>query len=90
MDIVNEAKAQLRVYDKISHDCTKKLIAECESLRNQLAECQKDAERLNYLSNHDLTYRVLVQSQPSGNYVFDSCEVYKLREAIDQAMSEKG
>lgn len=64
--------------------------ADNESLRNQLAECKKDAERLDYLSNHDLTYRVLIQSQPSGNYVFDSCEVYKLREAIDQAMSEKG
>lgn len=82
--------------------------AEIKSLRNQLAECQKDAERLDYLDtlqdrvtsdmknninlNSDLhitkntvslfirNYKGTVDNQGYGKTI---------REAIDQAMSEK-
>jgi multidrug resistance efflux pump len=54
--------------------------AEIESLRAQLAECQKDAERYRYLKTDTVMQ-------------FDFCHTYGMNEvdaAIDQAMSEKG
>lgn len=64
--------------------------AEIARLTKELEEARKDVKRMDYLSNIDFTYRVLVQSQPSGDYVFDSCIVSGLRAAIDASLNIKG
>jgi hypothetical protein len=60
---------------------------ENESLRNQLAECQKDAERYRWLMNDSDGNKQDDLFQWMAGNVFSRSYIDK---AIDQAMSEKG
>ena len=77
MDIVDMALAAWQD-DRLSDgDLYKKLADEITSLRNQLAEYQKDAERYRFIrDNPDL------QIEFTGELTLD--------EYVDKAMSEKG
>jgi hypothetical protein len=62
-----------------------KLCDEAESLRNQLAECQKDAERWNYFIETCSEETAFELTGITGDVSNE-----QINEAIDSAMSEKG
>jgi hypothetical protein len=88
MDIVDRLRDEMDAHPLDRTDATISLaIYEITTLRNQLAECKKDAERYNFIRT-DLSYHIAnalhwdcvphISDKPPFDYL------------IDQAMSEKG
>ena len=90
MDIVERLR---KVYYAITDESHERIlqaaISEITALRNQLAECQKDAERYRWISDYAVRYgyfphnvmRMLKDTRGTLN---------EFHAATDKAMSEKG
>ncbi len=78
---------------KIHADLQETLEAEIVELRNQLAECQKDAERYKWLRGQhwsESNICVVLNPKEAVKLGHDCPSNNRLDEAIDKAMSEKG
>ncbi len=84
-EVVNEITSLRQKVSYLECGIAETLEDEIVELRNQLAECQKDADRLDWLADvHNTIGNVQLPTHCVEN------NMHSLRAAIDAAMSEKG